>query len=46
MKKLDDIDHIAIQVDDIKKSLDWYLKKFKCEEIYSDETWALLSFVI
>ena len=30
MKKLDDIDHIAIQVDDIKKSLNWYLKKFKC----------------
>ena len=44
MKKLDDIDHVAIQVDDIKKSLDWYLKKFKCEEIYSDDTWAFIKF--
>ena len=44
MKKLDDIDHVAIQVDDIKKSLDWYLRKFKCEEIYSDDTWAFIKF--
>tara|TARA_B100000941_G_scaffold154426_1_gene109486 strand:- start:13525 stop:13833 length:309 start_codon:yes stop_codon:yes gene_type:complete len=44
MKKLDKIDHIAIQVDDINESLNWYLKNFKCEKIYSDETWAFIKF--
>ena len=42
--KLDQIDHIAIQVKNIKKSIDWYIKKFKCKKIYSDKTWALLEF--
>tara|TARA_B100000902_G_C27203283_1_gene860223 strand:+ start:617 stop:916 length:300 start_codon:yes stop_codon:yes gene_type:complete len=41
---LDTIDHIAIQVKDIKKSLAWYLENFKCTKIYSDETWAFLKF--
>ena len=43
-KKLDQVDHIAIQVENIKKSLDWYLANFKCKEIYSDKTWALIGF--
>ena len=40
-KKFDNIDHIAIQVKNVKDSLEWYLNNFKCEEIYSDDTWAL-----
>ena len=42
--RLDIIDHIAIQVSDIQKTLDWYLKQFCCKEIYSDDTWALIEF--
>ena len=42
--KLDKIDHVAIQVKDINKSLNWYLKHFKCKKIYSDETWAFIEF--
>jgi hypothetical protein len=42
--KLDQVDHIAIQVENIKKSLDWYLSNFKCKEIYSDKTWAFIKF--
>ena len=42
--KLDNIDHIAIQVNDITKALNWYLKHFKCKEVYSDSTWALIQF--
>ena len=42
--KLDTIDHIAIQVKDIKKSLDWYVNNFNCKEIYSDTTWAFIEF--
>ena len=41
---LDKIDHIAIQVNDIKKSLNWYLKNFRCKKIYSDNTWAFIEF--
>ena len=43
-KKFDKIDHIAIQVKNVKDSLNWYLENFKCEEIYSDDTWAFLRF--
>ncbi len=41
---LDQFDHIAIQVKDINKSLKWYLSNFKCEELYSDESWAFIKF--
>ena len=44
MKKLDTIDHIAIQVNDIKTSLDWYLDTFKCDIIYCDDSWAFIEF--
>ena len=44
MDKLDSVDHIAIQVKDIDESLSWYLKKFKCKKIYSDNTWAFIEF--
>jgi len=42
--KLDQIDHIAIQVEDIKKSFKWYTEKYKCKKLYIDKTWALLEF--
>ena len=42
--KLDAIDHIAISVDDLKGTVDWYLTTFKCEVEYQDDTWALLRF--
>ena len=44
--KLDEIDHIAIQVKDINKSLNWYLENFNCKKIYSDKTWAFIEFNI
>ena len=43
-KTLDIIDHIAIPVSDLKKSLNWYLENFKCKEIYSDDSWAFIEF--
>ena len=44
MDSFDTIDHIAIQVKDINESLEWYKKRFKCREIYSDSTWAFIEF--
>jgi catechol 2,3-dioxygenase-like lactoylglutathione lyase family enzyme len=44
MRNLDKIDHIAIQVNDIEKSLEWYTKNFKCNKIYFDNSWAFIEF--
>ena len=41
---MDKLDHIAVQISDISKGVDWYMKTFDCELLYKDETWALLSF--
>ncbi len=41
---MDKIDHIAIQVKDIRKAVNWYMKNFKCDKIYADDTWAFLEF--
>ena len=41
---LDTIDHIAIQVKNIEKSVAWYKSKFKCKVIYIDKTWAFIEF--
>jgi len=43
-KNLDQIHHIAIQVQDIDQSVDWYISNFDCELSYHDQTWALLKF--
>lgn len=40
----DVIDHIAISVDDIASSVEWYQKQFRCSIEYQDSTWALLGF--
>ena len=41
MKK---IDHIAIQVDNIKESVAWYHDNYDCMILHSDDTWAFLQF--
>ncbi|GDX39294.1 hypothetical protein LBMAG20_15090 [Methylocystaceae bacterium] len=41
---LDNIHHLALQVDDIEQSLSWYTSKFSCEIVYQDESWVLLKF--
>ena len=43
MKK---IDHIAIQVNNIKESVAWYHDNYDCTIIHSDDTWAFLQFDI
>ena len=42
--ELKKIDHIALQVDDVNKSVEWYVEKYECEVLYNDDTWALLQF--
>ncbi|MAV93590.1 MAG: glyoxalase [Candidatus Marinimicrobia bacterium] len=44
MNKLENIDHIAIQVKNIKKSVKWYTDNYNCKVIYSDDTWGFLQF--
>jgi len=41
---VDRIHHIAIEVKEIQKSVDWYISRFDCEVAYQDATWALLNF--
>lgn len=41
---LDKLDHVAVQISDINKGVDWYMETFDCELLYKDETWALLNF--
>ncbi len=36
--------HVAIQVKDLARAVDWYQKKFSCRVLYQDETWAMLEF--
>ena len=38
------IDHIAIQVDNVKESVAWYMDNYDCMIIYCDDTWAMLQF--
>jgi catechol 2,3-dioxygenase-like lactoylglutathione lyase family enzyme len=38
------IDHIALQVDDVKESVDYYVDEYGCSIIYCDDTWAFLQF--
>jgi extradiol dioxygenase family protein len=41
---LDNIDHIAITVDDLDKTVEFYLQTFKAKVLYRDDTWAFLRF--
>lgn len=40
----DRIDHLAVVVEDLNATLDWYLQKFKCSVLYRDQTWAMIEF--
>jgi catechol 2,3-dioxygenase-like lactoylglutathione lyase family enzyme len=44
MAALDSIDHIAIPVQDVQATVDWYKQKFNCEVTYQDDTWAFIKF--
>ena len=37
------LDHIAINVKDIDRSIDWYTSKLGAKVDYQDQTWAMLS---
>ena len=41
---LTQIDHIAIETSNVEKSVKWYLKNFRCEIKYQDQSWALILF--
>ena len=41
---MDKIHHIAIEVDNIQDSINWYTAKTKCKVSYQDETWAMLNY--
>ena len=41
---MDKIHHVAVQVDDIKKAVEWYRAQFDITVSYQDETWAMLEF--
>lgn len=41
---MDNIHHIAIQVNDIQEAVDWYSDRFNVEISYQDQTWAMLKF--
>lgn len=36
------IDHVAINVQNIAQSVDWYVNTFEASVDYQDETWAML----
>tara|TARA_B100001250_G_scaffold222846_1_gene191077 strand:+ start:1261 stop:1563 length:303 start_codon:yes stop_codon:yes gene_type:complete len=38
------IDHIAIETNNIKDSVEWYMSQFKCDLKYQDQSWAMLKF--
>ena len=42
--RLDKIDHVAIQVDDIAAAIAWYREHWDCVVEWSDATWAMLKF--
>ena len=42
--ELDSIHHVAIEVENLERSLAWYSDKFRCRVEYADDTWALLEF--
>lgn len=41
---MDRLDHIAVQVQDVPRALEWYRSRFDVEVVYADETWAMLRF--
>jgi catechol 2,3-dioxygenase-like lactoylglutathione lyase family enzyme len=44
LDQLDQIDHIAISVSDVKSAISWYRSHFQCDVLYEDASWAFLKF--
>ena len=44
VNSLDAIDHIAIEVHNVREAVAWYAARFQCRIDYQDDTWALLIF--
>lgn len=42
--RLDRLDHVAFQVQDLRRAIDWYHDHFRTEVLYRDDSWALLRF--
>lgn len=42
--ELDVLHHVAVEVEDLDATVDWYLDQFACSVTYRDQTWALLRF--
>jgi len=38
-----EFDHIAVNVKDISKSVEWYVENLEADVIYQDDTWALMT---
>lgn len=43
-KKLDTLHHAALRVKNVKETVDWYTRRFRCVVEYQDATWAMLAF--
>lgn len=41
---LDELHHVAIQVQEIERAVNWYQTHFRCRVKWQDESWALLEF--
>ena len=41
---LDALHHVALQVQDVARAVDWYRANFRTEVVYQDSTWAMLKF--
>ena len=37
-----ELDHVALTVSNIAKSIEWYRENLQADVLYEDETWALL----
>ena len=42
--QLDRVHHVALQVENLGRAVDWYQTQFSSELLYQDDTWALLRF--
>lgn len=43
-EELDELHHVALQVQDLNRAVSWYQEHFRCEVQWRDQTWALLRF--
>src|SRR5437588_7754163 len=41
---LDTLHHAALRVKNVKETVEWYTKRFRCNVEYQDATWAMLEF--